>query len=98
MATGKAPFEGDTPAMVFDQLLNRQPRSPLILNPMLPGLLTMVIERALEKDPDARYRSADDFLEDLESIDSSKTATRAMSVQADGRSRLPRSSSSLSWI
>ena len=37
MATGKAPFEGDTPAMLFDQLLNRQPRSPLILNPMLPA-------------------------------------------------------------
>ena len=33
MATGRAPFEGDTPAAVFDQLLNRQPRSPLTLEP-----------------------------------------------------------------
>ena len=29
MATGRAPFVGDTPAAVFDHLLNRQPLSPL---------------------------------------------------------------------
>ena len=36
MATGRAPFVGDTPAAVFDHLLNRQPLSPLTLNPELP--------------------------------------------------------------
>ena len=90
MATGRAPFEGDTPAMLFDQLLNRQPRSPLILNPMLPGLLTKVIEKALEKDPDARYRSADDFFEDLQRIDllssGSSSGGSAASERKAGRS------------
>ena len=37
MATGRPPFEGDTPAAVFDQLLNRQPPAPLALNPSLPS-------------------------------------------------------------
>ena len=85
MATGRAPFEGDTPAMLFDQLLNRQPRSPLILNPMLPALLTRVIERALEKDPDARYRSADDFLEDLQRIDLSSSGPSSRGSAASER-------------
>jgi serine/threonine protein kinase len=49
MATGKAPFVGDTPAAIFDHLLNRQPLSPLRLNPALPTTLADVIERALER-------------------------------------------------
>ena len=86
MATGKAPFEGATPAMLFDHLLNRQPRSPLLLNPTLPGLLTRVIEKALEKDADARYRSADDFLEDLQRIDPSTPGSSAAPQRQAGRS------------
>ena len=36
MATGRAPFAGDTAAAVFDHLLNRPPPSLLTLNPALP--------------------------------------------------------------
>ena len=36
MATGQAPFAGDTLPAVFDQLLNRRPPSPRTLNPALP--------------------------------------------------------------
>jgi TolB-like protein len=86
IATGRIPFEGETPAAVFDQLLNRRPPSPLTLNPALPALLALLIDKSLEKDPERRYRSADELLEDLRSIDSSKTATKAMSVPAPGRS------------
>jgi serine/threonine-protein kinase len=71
MATGRAPFVGDTPAAVFDHLLNRQPLSPLTLNPELPTALDSIIEKALEKDPERRYRSANEFLEDLRRVDSS---------------------------
>ena len=71
MATGRAPFVGDTPAAIFDHLLNRQPLSPLTLNPALPAALDSIIEKALEKDPERRYRSANEFLEDLRRVDSS---------------------------
>ena len=37
MATGRAPFVGDTLAAVFDQLLNRRPPAPALLNPALPA-------------------------------------------------------------
>jgi eukaryotic-like serine/threonine-protein kinase len=71
MATGKAPFVGDTPAAVFDHLLNRRPPSPLALNPSLPAPLVALVDKALEKDPERRYRSANELLDDLERIDPS---------------------------
>jgi serine/threonine protein kinase/cytochrome c-type biogenesis protein CcmH/NrfG len=86
MATGRAPFEGETPAAVFDQLLNRRPPSPLTLNPALPASLATLIDKALEKDPVRRYRSASDVLEELRGIDPSnaRPATAAR-VLAEGR-------------
>jgi len=69
MATGRAPFEGDTLAAVFDQLLNRQPPSPRTLNPTVPASLAAVIDKSLEKDPEHRYRSANDLLQDLKQVD-----------------------------
>ena len=71
MATGRTPFQGDTPAAVFDHLLNRLPPSPLTLNPALPRALAEVIDNALEKDPERRYRSARDFLQDLRRVEAS---------------------------
>jgi eukaryotic-like serine/threonine-protein kinase len=89
MATGRAPFEGETPAAVFDHLLNRRPPSPLTLNPALPTSLATLIDKALEKDPDRRYRSASDFLEDLRGIDPSNPSNArpatAERVLAEGR-------------
>src|SRR5262249_29491020 len=51
MATGTPPFQGDTAAAVFDHLLNR-PQPPLLtLKPTLPRSLEVIIDKALEKDP-----------------------------------------------
>ena len=75
MATGKAPFQGDTAAAVFDHLLNRRQPSPLTLNPALPRSLEAIIDKALEKDPDRRYRSASEVLRDLRAVDLSTSST-----------------------
>ncbi len=74
MATGRAPFEGETLAAVFDQLLNRQPPAPRELNPALPASLSALIEKALEKDPEQRYASAEVLLDDLKHIGLSSPA------------------------
>jgi serine/threonine protein kinase/tetratricopeptide (TPR) repeat protein len=94
MATGRAPFEGDTPAIVFDQLLNRQPPSPRLLNPLLPAPLTTIIDKALEKDPERRYRSAHDFREDLQRIDlsnahASLSSSAGLARQVASAGRVP---------
>ena len=90
MATGTTPFTAGTPAVVFDQLLNRRPQSPLTLNPALPAILATVIDKALEKDPDRRYRSASDLLEDLQAIDPQGTRP-ATTVRTPAASRMPSS-------
>ncbi len=85
MATGKTPFVGDTPAAIFDHLLNRQPLSPLTLNRELPTRLAGMIEKALEKDPERRYRSANEFLEDLRRVDPSNARAPVRSFAASPR-------------
>src|SRR5262245_25728957 len=75
MATGRPPFQGDTAAAVFDHLLNR-PQPPLLtLKPTLPRSLEVVIDRALEKDPDRRYRSAAELLRDLRAVNVSTASS-----------------------
>ena len=69
MATGRAPFQGQTIAAIFDHLLNRPQPSLLTLNATLPRSLEVIIDKALEKDPDRRYRSASEFLRDLRAMD-----------------------------
>jgi serine/threonine protein kinase/Flp pilus assembly protein TadD len=61
MATGTLPFHGDTSAVVFDSILNRDPASVTQINPSLPPELSRIIGQALEKDRDLRYQSATDL-------------------------------------
>jgi serine/threonine protein kinase/Tfp pilus assembly protein PilF len=61
MATGFQPFRGETSAVVFDAILNRDPPSLNELNQSLPAELGRIIGQALEKDRDLRYQSATDL-------------------------------------
>ena len=61
MATGALPFQGDTSAVVFDAILNRDPVPIDQINPSLPAELVRIIGQALEKDRDLRYQNAADL-------------------------------------
>jgi non-specific serine/threonine protein kinase len=65
MATGQLPFPGDTSAVVFDAILNREPLPLSQANPTLPGELGRMLGRALEKDRALRYQTASDFKTEL---------------------------------
>ena len=65
MATGTLPFPGETSAVVFDAILNRDPLPPAQVNPALPPDLGRILEKALEKDRNLRYQTATDLKTDL---------------------------------
>ena len=68
MATGTMPFRGDTPAAIFDAILNRDPAPAVRLNPELPTRLDDIIVKALEKDPGLRYQHASEIRTDLQRL------------------------------
>src|ERR1043166_8051208 len=61
MATGFLPFQGDTSALIFDAILNREPMPPNQHNGSLPPEFSRILGQALEKDRDLRFQSATDL-------------------------------------
>jgi eukaryotic-like serine/threonine-protein kinase len=68
MATGQLPFRGESSAVIFESIMNRQPVPPVRLNPGLPSELEHIMRKALEKDRELRYQSAADLRSDLKRL------------------------------
>src|ERR1700674_4863680 len=68
MATRQQAFDGNTAAVVFDAILNRQPRAMTELNRGISPGLQAIVKKALEKDRRARYQSAAEMRADLKAV------------------------------
>lgn len=73
MATGKLPFEGDTPLSIAMMQVNTPPPRPSKINPQIPQGLEQIILRALNKAPQDRFRSAKSMLRACDIIRKDKT-------------------------
>jgi non-specific serine/threonine protein kinase len=65
MATASQPFAGESSAVIFDAILNRDPLPATQLNPAVPADLSRILVKALEKDRNLRYQSVTDLKTDL---------------------------------
>ena len=65
MATGQRPFPEKQSTPLIASILTEPPQPPRELNGKVPPGLEAIILKALEKNPDERYQSAKQVLEDL---------------------------------
>jgi len=68
MATGRLPFIGESAGGIFDAILHKQPTEAVRLNVAVPAELERIIGKAMEKDRDLRYRTAQDLRTDLKRL------------------------------
>ena len=65
MATGRPPFLGDTPVAVASKHVRDHPPAPRELNPAIPPTFEAIILKAMAKNPEHRYATAEDLRADL---------------------------------
>ncbi len=68
MLTGELPFDAETPLGIAMKHVNGHLRQPKELNPSVPDGINAVTLRLLSKNPEDRYASASELIEDLERV------------------------------
>src|SRR5208283_5053424 len=79
------PFHGESTGVIFESILNREPVSPVRLNPDVPPELERIISKALEKDRKLRYQSAADIRTDLQRLKRDSESGRTAVAAAETR-------------
>jgi serine/threonine protein kinase/tetratricopeptide (TPR) repeat protein len=91
MATGSLPFSGDTSAVVFDAILNRDPLPVDTVKSGLPREFGRIIEKTLEKERNLRCQSATELKTDLirlkRDLESGKKTATGMTDSKAGTAR-----------
>ncbi|CCY71967.1 serine/threonine protein kinase with PASTA sensor(S) [Clostridium sp. CAG:921] len=65
MATGKIPFDGDSPVSVALKQIQEEPIEPIVVNPSVWPSLNQIILKAMQKSTALRYQSATEMLQDI---------------------------------
>lgn len=65
LVTGRLPFQGDSMATLMYKIANEPHPKPDTIRPELPRCVTVIINRALAKDPEKRYQTGAQMSADL---------------------------------
>jgi serine/threonine protein kinase/beta-lactam-binding protein with PASTA domain len=68
MLTGRLPFDGESSVAVAIKHLQEVPPAPSTYVPSLPPALDRIVFRAIQKNPDARYQTAREFVDELDAF------------------------------
>ncbi|MDX3076338.1 Stk1 family PASTA domain-containing Ser/Thr kinase [Streptomyces sp. MI02-7b] len=66
LLTVRPPFVGDSPVAVAYQHVREEPQPPSVYDPEVSPEMDAIVLKALTKDPDYRYQSADEMRADIE--------------------------------
>ena len=95
MIAGKQLFEGENAIAIIDSITNKELPPLNHLTPGIPSELKRILEKTLQKDRAARYRTANDLLHDLKDIkpDSELQNDFSRAVYSDSERSLTQTSS-----
>ena len=94
MLTGELPFDGESSVAIAIKHLQEFPPAPSYYEPELPKALDDIVGRAIQKNPAARYRSAREFIDELDAFMVDPNGVYGLIPQAARRSE-PASTSAL---
>jgi serine/threonine protein kinase/Tfp pilus assembly protein PilF len=66
LLTGSVPFSGDTALSKVVARIQSKPKPPRSINPEIPSYLERIVSKLMEIDPELRYQSSEQVLEDIE--------------------------------
>jgi Tol biopolymer transport system component len=95
MITGRRAFAGKSQISVMSAILEKEPEPVSSVQPMASPALDHVIQRALAKDPNDRWHTARDFMQELKwSAESAQLTSAAVPAAATAR----RGREAFSWL
>src|SRR5438105_2381961 len=68
LLTSRPPFLGEDAMQLLEQLRTEDPPSPSEIDPTIPPELTVIVQRAMRKNPAERYRDLEEMRAELELV------------------------------
>ncbi|MFG1805451.1 Stk1 family PASTA domain-containing Ser/Thr kinase [Streptomyces sp. NPDC049040] len=84
LLTVRPPFVGDSPVAVAYQHVREDPQPPSVFDPEVTPAMDAIVLKALTKDPDYRYQSADEMRADIEAALDGQPVAAAVAMGAVG--------------
>jgi predicted Ser/Thr protein kinase len=86
--TGEKPFTGNSTTIMF-KVLHEEPLAPSLLNVALPPAFDLVVKKAMAKNPDDRYQSAQAFAQAIKAtLDAAPVAANGAAAADADRTEL----------
>ena len=85
--TGEKPFTGNSTTIMY-KVLHEEPLAPSLLNVALPAAFDAVVKKAMAKNPDERYQTAQEFSQAIKATLGAAAATGATTTADPDRTEL----------